>query len=149
MNTEVNSTVVEKVTHSDGHEQYDVLIVEDNLEQAHLTKLLVEEYGLSANFVTNSVDALHLIQNDRPRVVILDLMMPQMDGLRLCQHIKNSARMKHTKVIIYSGKVYESDRRKAMELGADAFFFKPARAIALIGKIKELLQPIHNGSYQN
>lgn len=149
MNTEVNSTVVETVSHSNGHEQYDVLIVEDNLEQAHLTKLLVEEYGFSANFVTNSVDALYLIQNDQPRVVILDLMMPHMDGLRLCQQIKNSARMKQTKVIIYSGKVYESDRRKALELGADAFFFKPARATALIGKIKELLQPIYNGSYQN
>ena len=129
---------------------YDVLIVEDNLEQANLTKLLIEEYGYTANFVTNSVEAINTIENDRPRVVILDLMMPELDGLRLCQQIKTSTTTENTKIIIYSGKMYDSDRRKALELGADAFFVKPTRANTLMTKIKELLHhPLQNGSYKN
>lgn len=131
------------------HTAYDILIVEDNLEQANLTKLLIEEYGFTANFVTSSVDAIDTIESDRPRIVILDLMMPEIDGLRLCQQIKSSSLADNTKIIIYSGKMYDSDRRKALELGADAFFVKPTRATTLITKIKELLHPLQNGSYKN
>ncbi len=129
--------------------EYDILIVEDNIEQAHLTKLLVEEYGFSAHYITESAKALETIQHSRPSVVILDLMMPELDGLRLCQQIKDSDDTKGTKIIIYSGKMYESDQRKALELGADAFFVKPTRANLLITKIKELLHPLQNGSYKN
>jgi len=147
MNTDVTNTMVELV--SEKIVAYDILIVEDNVEQAHLTKLLLEEYGFSAHFVTKSSEAMQVIQQDKPRVVILDLMMPQVDGLRLCQQIKNGTGVQNTKVIIYSGKMYDSDRRKALDLGADAFFSKPTRANNLISKIRELLHPIHNGSYQN
>lgn len=130
-------------------EKYDILIVEDNDEQAYLTKLLVEEYGFSAHYITESSIALATIQKARPAVVILDLMMPELDGLRLCQQIKDSEDTRQTKIIIYSGKMYESDQRKALELGADAFFVKPTRANNLIGKIKELLHTHRNGSYKN
>jgi DNA-binding response OmpR family regulator len=129
--------------------QYDILIVEDNPEQANLTKMLMEEYGFRAHYVTKSTEAFRTIQSDKPGVVILDLMMPELDGLRLCKKIKSSPVLGNTKIIIYSGKIYDSDRRKAMQLGADAFFIKPTRANMLITKIKELLYPIHNGSYQN
>ena len=128
---------------------YDILIVEDNLEQAHLTKLLVEEYGFSAHFITKSADALDTIQTDKPALIILDLMMPELDGLRLCQQIKTTPELNGTKIIIYSGKMHDSDRRKALELGADAFFVKPTRANTLIQKMKELLPPFANGSYNN
>lgn len=129
---------------------YEILIVEDNVEQASLTKLLLEEYGFSAHFVTDSSEAMQTIHSDKPRVVILDLMMPEIDGLRICKQIKTSSVTSHTKIIIYSGKMYDSDRRKALELGADAFFLKPARANLLITKIKELLHhPIQNGTYKN
>ena len=129
---------------------YDVLIVEDNVEQAYLTKLLLEEYGFSTNFVTNSSEAMKTIQSDKPRVVILDLMMPEVDGLRICRQIKASSGIENTRIIIYSGKMYESDRRKALDLGADAFLIKPTRANILIAKIKELLHPAaENGTYKN
>lgn len=128
---------------------YDILIVEDNAEQASLTKMLMEEYGFRAHYVTKSTEAFKTIQSDKPGVVILDLMMPELDGLRLCKKIKSSPMLDKTKIIIYSGKMYDSDRRKAIELGADAFFIKPTRANMLITKIRELLHPIQNGTYQN
>ncbi len=129
--------------------EYDILIVEDNREQAELTKLLMEEYGFTARFLTNSTEAFQTISSDKPKMVILDLMMPELDGLRLCKKIKSSPEVEDTKIIIYSGRSYESDRRKALDLGADAFFTKPTRAHMLISKIRELLHPLHNESYQN
>ncbi len=147
MDMEVKNTGVALMSRN--RKAYDILIVEDNVEQASLTKMLMEEYGFTAHYVTDSIEALKTIQSDQPEVVILDLMMPELDGLRLCKKIKSSPMLGNTKIIIYSGKMYDSDRRKALELGADAFFIKPARANMLITKIRELLHPIQNGTYQN
>lgn len=147
MDMEVKNTGVALMSRN--RKAYDILIVEDNVEQASLTKMLMEEYGFTAHYVTDSIEALKTIQSDQPEVVILDLMMPELDGLRLCKKIKSSPMLGNTKIIIYSGKMYASDRRKALELGADAFFIKPARANMLITKIRELLHPIQNGTYQN
>ncbi len=119
--------------------QYDVLIIEDNLQQAQITKRLLEAYGLRSQYITDSSEALHKIEMDRPGVVIMDLLMPKIDGLRLLKAIRSSTEISHTKIIIYSGKNYESDRRKALELGADAFFFKPTRATIMIDTVKKLL----------
>ncbi|RMG68793.1 MAG: response regulator [Calditrichaeota bacterium] len=128
---------------------YDVLIVEDNHEQANLTKLLLERHGYRAHYLTDSSRAFEQVLEDRPLVVILDLMMPQVDGLHLCQQIKSNPQTANTRVVIYSGKIYDSDRRKALQLGADAFFVKPTRAAQLIKKLNELLAPVGNGAYSH
>ncbi len=120
-------------------QQYDVLIIEDNLQQAQITQRLMEAYGLRSQYITDSTEALPKIENDRPAVVIMDLLMPKLDGLRLLRAIRSSNKIAHTKIIIYSGKNYESDRRKALELGADAFFFKPTRATVMVETVKKLM----------
>jgi DNA-binding response OmpR family regulator len=145
MNTEVKQRVPGM---ANGINSPDVVIVEDNEDQANITKMLIEEYGLTADCITDSSQALNHIILQKPRVVILDLMMPNLDGLRLCKILKSTNATKDTRVIIYSGKTYDSDRRKALEIGADAFFTKPAKAKILISKIKELMKPVSNGSYQ-
>lgn len=128
---------------------YEILIVEDNEELASITKLLLEQNNFRAEFITDSTTAMEKIRQDRPAMVILDLLMPVMDGLRLCRKIKLSEELANTKVIIYSGKNYDSDRRKALNLGADAFFVKPTSARLLIDKVKELLYSYPHESYQN
>lgn len=127
--------------------KYDILIVDDNKEFAGLIKLLLNENGYKAEYVTDSLAALKKIRKEKPAVVILDLIMPTMDGLRLCRKIKSHYDTVDTKVIIFTGKKYESDRRKALNLGADAFIVKPTRAHLLLGKIKELLNPVHEQVY--
>ncbi len=146
MNTEVKQQVLDVVNRVNSP---DVVIVEDNEDQANITKMLIEEYGLTADFITDSSQALNHIIRQKPRVIILDLMMPNLDGLRLCKILKSTKATKDTHIIIYSGKIYDSDRRKALEIGADAFFTKPAKAKILISKIKELMKPASNGSYQS
>ncbi len=122
----------------------DVMIVDDNFDQARIMKLLVEQYGFKASFTTSSKSALRNIQKFKPRLAILDLMMPEIDGLRLCRMIKENPSTSDTRIIIYSGKLYESDRRKAFSLGADLFLTKPTRANVLLSSIRSLLKsPAH------
>ncbi|GAB4363927.1 MAG: hypothetical protein Kow0042_02150 [Calditrichia bacterium] len=127
----------------------DVLVIDDNLEQASITKLLIEQNGFAAQFTTSSQDALKRIQENRPRLVILDLMMPDIDGLRLCKMIKEDPKTSHTRIIIYSGKMYEADRRKALALGADLFLTKPTRSYILVDAIKNLLLTIPDEVHKN
>lgn len=128
---------------------FDILVVDDNLEQANIIKLLIEQYGFNAQFTTDSKEAYQKILDARPRLVILDLMMPEIDGLRLCKMIKENPATENTRIIIYSGKLYESDRRKAFALGADLFLTKPTRSYILLDAIKNLLLPAADEVHQD
>jgi DNA-binding response OmpR family regulator len=127
--------------------KYDILIIEDNEELAGLIQLLLLQNGFRAEFITDSAKAFDKVRKEKPAVVILDLVMPAIDGLRLCRKIKSTRETANTKVIIYTGKNYESDRRKAFNLGADAFMVKPTRAHLLLRKVKELLEPTYEPVY--
>jgi CheY-like chemotaxis protein len=130
-------------------EQFDVFVIDDNFEQANILKLLIEQFGFKAKFTTDSKSALQKIKKYQPRLVILDLMMPGVDGLRLCKMLKENPQTNNIKIIIYSGKLYDSDRRKAMMLGADLFLTKPTRAHVLLDSIKGLLLPVTHEILQN
>jgi DNA-binding response OmpR family regulator len=117
----------------------DIYIVDDNYEQANILKLLTEHYGYRTSFTTSSESAYKGIIKSKPKLVILDLMMPDVDGLKLCRMIKENPKTSEIKVIIYSGKLYESDRRTAMRSGADIFLTKPTRSQDLLDSIKTLI----------
>lgn len=120
----------------------DVLVVDDDYEQAHITKMLIERNGFRSEFITNGQEALEIVREKKPRLVILDLMMPEIDGLRLCKFIKENPETSEIRVIVYSGKMYEADRRKALALGADLFLTKPTRAYILLDAVRNLLTPV-------
>lgn len=130
-------------------DQFDVFVIDDNFEQASILKLLIEQFGYRVKFTTDSKSALQKIKKYQPRLVILDLMMPGVDGLRLCKMLKENPQTHDIKIIIYSGKLYDSDRRKAMMLGADLFLTKPTRAHVLLESIKGLLLPVTHEILQN
>jgi len=130
-------------------EDYDIFVVDDNFDQANILKLLIEQSGFKANFTTESESAYRTILRDKPRLVILDLMMPEIDGLKLLKMIKENPDTQNVKIIIYSGKLYDSDRRKAFMLGADIFLTKPTRSQVLMDSIRSLLDSNQNEIFQN
>jgi CheY-like chemotaxis protein len=119
--------------------KYDICIVDDNFEQANILNVLIEYYGFKSTFFTNSETAYQHISKSKPKLIILDLMMPDIDGLKLCRMIKQDPKTADVKVIIYSGKVFDADRRRAMDLGADLFLTKPARSKVLLDSINSLI----------
>ena len=121
------------------YKTYDICIIDDNFEQANILNVLIEYYGFKSTFFTNSETAYQHISKSKPKLIILDLMMPDIDGLKLCRMIKQNPETADVKVIIYSGKVFDVDRRRAMDLGADLFITKPARSKVLLDSIKSLM----------
>ncbi len=138
-----------KALKSAAKNDYDIFVVDDNFDQANIIKLLIEQSGFKTNFTTDSESAYQTIIKDKPRLVILDLMMPELDGLKLLKMIKDNPDTQKVKIIIYSGKLYESDRRKAFMLGADIFLTKPTRSQILMDSIRSLLDSNRNEIFQN
>ena len=122
-----------------------VLVVEDNSELLRLMKRLLQPHYhvLTAN---NGREALQIIQNNRIDLVVSDVMMPEMDGYELTDHIKHNDIYSHLPIILLTAKTTEDDQRKALLTGADAYITKPFKIRDLQLRIDNLVtnrQRIH------
>ena len=77
---------------------------------------------------------------EQPNLVLLDIMMPDVDGYQICAHIKNSTALQATQVIFMSAKSKDADIQKGLDMGAVAYFTKPFSSKQLLIKVQELLQ---------
>lgn len=118
----------------------EVLVVEDSLTQRALISDLLKDNGLKVTVVCDGVEALEHIQNSSPDLVVLDIVMPRMNGYELCRRLKSDPSTKNVPVIMCSSKNEEFDRYWGMKQGADAYIAKPFQAVELIGTIKQLLR---------
>ena len=98
---------------------------------------LTAEY-FEARTARNGPQALHVCARERADVVLLDVMMPGMDGFEVCRRLKADPRTQHIPVIIITALDQPSDRVKGLEAGADDFLTKPVDDIALITRVKNL-----------
>ena len=100
-------------------------IVDDNLESATIAKVLLEEAGHRATIFTVPEEALVAIPGDPPDCVLLDILMPGIDGLDVCSRLKAMPELAGMKVVMCTSKSFEFDRRRAAEMGADGYIVKP------------------------
>lgn len=119
--------------------ELDILIIDDDEKLTEILSTLLEFKGFKVEKINDSTIAYSFIRSKMPKIIILDLMMPEVDGLRLLKTIKEDPEMKKIKVIVYSGKAFDVDKRLAMTYGADAFLNKPAKAKILLEKINSLM----------
>ena len=116
-----------------------ILIAEDNAEiRALVSSILVEE-GHKVGVAQNGQEALEMMLEDTPDVLLLDIMMPQMDGYTVLKEIKSSGIRESMKIMILTAKTSESDWVRGYKLGADAYVTKPFDIDELTGQIDELL----------
>jgi len=120
--------------------KYDILIIDDDIEQTKVLSMLLEYKGYKTNMVNDSTLAMPIIKKNLPRIIILDLMMPEIDGLRLLKLLKDNDETNKIPIIVYSGKAFDVDKKLALNYGADAFITKPAKAQLILQKIEELAQ---------
>lgn len=115
-----------------------VLVVDDDDIAGGLSRDLLKEKGIDADLVTDSLKAVDAIKANKYPLVVLDILMPGMDGLTLCHKIKTDPQIKETKVVMVSGKSFEADRKRARELGADLFIEKPYDTETFAERIAEV-----------
>lgn len=117
-----------------------VLVVDDIAANVRLleAKLLVEYYEvLTAN---DGATALEIVADAMPDIVLLDVMMPEMDGFEVCQRIKQNPATAHIPVVMVTALSEVSDRVKGLEAGADDFLTKPVNDLALFARIRSLVR---------
>ncbi|WP_071515641.1 response regulator [Geitlerinema sp. PCC 9228] len=117
-----------------------VLVVEDSVTQREMISSLLRESGLSVAEAGDGVEALEKIQQSSPDLVVLDIVMPRMNGYELCRRLKADAETKHVPIVMCSSKGEEFDRYWGMKQGADAYIAKPFQPTELVGTVKQLLR---------
>ncbi|MEK7389276.1 MAG: response regulator [Elusimicrobiota bacterium] len=122
----------------------DVLIFDDDPGVGDLMGDLLRSQGLTVSHFTSGAGAIQLVQENRPRLVILDIMMPGMDGLTACRTLKSNPATRGTKIAVLTAKSYAQDRETALRYGADLFFnkpFDPEGFARSVGKLLSLQVP--------
>ena len=114
-----------------------VLIVDDEPNIIMSLEFLMKKSGYEVFIARNGAEAIKATDQHRPDIVILDIMMPHVDGYEVCQYIKQQT-ASATKVIFLTAKGKESDIAKGYEVGADFYMTKPFSTKRLVNKVNEL-----------
>lgn len=121
-----------------------ILVVDDELSIRELVKFNLEKAGFEVSCSEDGLKALDLIEKSPPDLLVLDLMLPGMDGLEVCRNIRQMEKTKFLPVIILTAKVGEIDRVVGLELGADDYLTKPFSPRELVARVKTILRRSQN-----
>jgi DNA-binding response OmpR family regulator len=119
-----------------------ILIVEDEGDILHLVKHYLEKEGFRTVVATTGLQALKKVTEDTPDLVVLDLMLPEMDGLEVCKRLRSAPSTAMLPIIILTAKAEESDTIVGLELGADDYVTKPFSPKTLVARLKALLRRV-------
>ena len=118
----------------------DILIVEDEAEIAQLIRLYLEKEGFSCRICRDGRSAIHLFQEYQPDLIILDLMLPELDGLEVCARIRQKPGTKDPYILMLTAKGEELDRIIGLSTGADDYMVKPFSPRELVARVRALLR---------
>jgi len=117
-----------------------ILIVEDNQENTDLLVFFLKPKGYDITAVTDGLQALESIKDVRPDIILLDIMLPKLNGFEVCEKLKNDDSTKSIPILMITALKDLKDKVKALEVGADDFISKPFENIELLARVKSLLR---------
>ena len=121
----------------------EILIVDDEPSIVVPIQFLMEQQGYSVIVAENGHDALDLIYKYNPDLVLLDIMLPGIDGYEVCEIVRLNPKLRGIKIIFLTAKGREVEIAKGLALGADAYITKPFSNAELVAKVKTVLNNIH------
>ncbi len=116
-----------------------ILLVDDEEDLVAMVKMRLEASGYEVVTAYDGQEALDKARDINPDLIILDIMLPKMDGYKVCRMLKFDEKYKKIPIIMFTARVQESDRLTGQQVGADAYITKPFEPAALLDKIQELL----------
>ncbi|SMG48855.1 Response regulator receiver domain-containing protein [Marivirga sericea] len=116
-----------------------ILIVDDEPSILMSLEFLMKKAGYSIFIARNGREAIEIVERELPDGLILDIMMPEVDGYEVCEFIKGNEKTKHIKVIFLTAKAKEEDVKKGLEAGADLYLKKPFATKELVKKVKDII----------
>lgn len=117
-----------------------ILLVDDEKDLVETVTFRLQANGYEVIPAYDGQEALEKAKKEKPDLIILDLMLPKMDGYKVCGLLKADARYNKIPIILFTARAQESDKKMGEETGANAYITKPFEPEALLGKIKELLK---------
>ncbi|WP_097025577.1 response regulator transcription factor [Clostridium peptidivorans] len=117
-----------------------IIIVDDEEHIRELLKFNLENSGYSTIYADNGIDALKLIKSERPQLILLDLMIPGMDGYDVCKEVRKDNNVSTTPIIMITAKGEEFDKVLGLELGADDYITKPFSIREILARVKAVLR---------
>lgn len=119
-----------------------ILIVDDNPSVCYMLKRLLESQGYRAHVVHKGLEAIQVIRQGNIDLILLDLMLPEMDGHKICRLIKFDPKTRHIPIIILTSRDTTEDKKLAKQCGADAFIAKSTRTTQILTLIGQVLAPV-------
>ncbi len=119
--------------------QHQILVIEDDRDMAYQLKLRLEAKGFAVETVQSGNEGLSRARELKPDAIIMDVMLPDLDGYRICRLLKFDTEYEHIPIIIITARTLEEDKDMALEVGADAYLTKPVDWKSLFGTLKNFL----------
>ena len=118
-----------------------ILIVEDELELVKAMQVIFEQQaGYEVLVASDGQEALDRAHNENPDLIILDLMIPKLDGYMVCRMLKYDRKYEHIPIIMLTARAQHSDEQLGWKVGADAYIKKPFEPTILLSKAEDLLR---------
>ncbi len=117
-----------------------ILIVDDEPDLIDMVSLRLEANGYQVIRASEGQEGLDKARNESPDLIILDLMLPKIDGYKVCRMLKFDEKYKKIPVILFSARTQAADVKLGVEVGADAYLIKPFEPDILLAKVSELLK---------
>jgi two-component system, OmpR family, alkaline phosphatase synthesis response regulator PhoP len=117
-----------------------ILIVDDEANIRELISFNLNKNGYKTISTDNGISALKIIKEEKPALILLDLMLPGMDGFDVCKEVRRNSETSSTPIIILSAKGEEFDKVLGLELGADDYITKPFSVRELLARVKAVMR---------
>jgi len=117
-----------------------VLVIEDEQDVAELIRYNLAKEGYGVHVVANGVDGLKQARESRPDMILLDIMVPQLNGWEVCRRLKQEPDTREVPVIMVTGRVEEGDKVLGFEMGADDYVTKPFSPRELLARIRAVIR---------
>ncbi|HYQ89234.1 MAG TPA: response regulator [Candidatus Binatia bacterium] len=123
-----------------------VLVVDDEADLVRILQFGLQAIGYQVETASDGQEALKKARETKPDIILLDLMLPKLDGYKVCRLLKFDERYKNIPIIILSARTQEGDQLLAMEMGANRFVTKPYDFSEVLSHIEALLKSVPTGS---
>ena len=116
-----------------------ILVIEDYLSTARFLTYTLEQEGFQTSVARNGIEGLRKAQEEKPDLIILDVMLPGLDGFELCRRLRADAETAKLPVLMLSAKAQETDKATGLKMGADMYISKPAAPEKIVAAVKSTL----------
>jgi two-component system alkaline phosphatase synthesis response regulator PhoP len=123
-----------------------ILVIEDDPATSRLVDYSLRHEGYEVSTTANGLDGIRKALNEAPDLVILDVMLPGLDGFEICHRLRSEPATARLPILMFSAKAQEMDRNTGLLVGADDYLTKPATPASIVSHVEALLAKKHQAA---